>query len=149
MGVKIKLRIKTKAPQDARYAAHGKAAGVTYIAVDLFLKNGVQCADLICSGALQRFPRLKCVLGGKRSGWLPFMLEAADYTWLGATQTGRKRGSDDLLPSELFRRTGLLDLLVRTSHPHRLLDELPVTTNILFETDFPHRPIYMEYPGDC
>lgn len=39
-----------------RIAAHGIAGFVTYLVVDLFFKNGIQCADLISSCVLQRFP---------------------------------------------------------------------------------------------
>ena len=69
-------------------------------------------------------------------GWLPFALEAADYSYLGASRAGRPRG-DDLLPSELFRRQVYVTYWFEQIAPTHLLDVIPVD-NVLFETDFPH-----------
>ena len=127
-----------KAEIDAdRIRAHGMAGFITYSAVDLFMKNGIQCGDLISSGVLQRFPRLKFVSVESGIGWVPFMLEAADYAYLGAVSAGRKRHADDLLPSDLFRRQVYVTYWFEKVAPLRLLEQLPVD-NVLFETDFPH-----------
>lgn len=119
-----------------RIATQGHAATQTYAACLLFLKNGIQCADLISCGALARHPETKFVSVESGAGWLPFMLEAADYTWLGATKKGRRRG-EELLPSELFARQVYVTYWFEQVAPRYLLDVLPVD-NILFETDFPH-----------
>ena len=67
-------------------------------------------------------------------GWVPFVLEAADYHVKKARQ---RVGSDDLLPSEFFRRQ------VYVTYWFEDLDEWHVqkigAENVLFETDFPHR----------
>ena len=120
----------------ARGLAHGSANTSAYNAVDLFIKNGVQCCDLITSGVLARFPGVKVVSVESGIGWIPFVLEAADYSFLGATQAGRVRTAD-LLPSELFRRQVYCTYWFEQIAPTHLLDELPID-NILFETDFPH-----------
>lgn len=119
-----------------RMAIEGQAGTQTYAACLLFLKNGIQCADLISCGALARHPETKFVSVESGAGWLPFMLEAADYTWLGATQKGRRRG-EELLPSELFRRQVYVTYWFEQVAPKYLLEVLPLD-NILFETDFPH-----------
>jgi predicted TIM-barrel fold metal-dependent hydrolase len=120
-----------------RYEHHGIAATQAYGAVDLFLKNGVQCADLITSGMLARWPELKFVSVESGMGWLPFMLEAADYSWLGAFRPGRQRTSDDILPSELFRDHVYVTYWFEQVAPNHMLDLVPID-NVLFETDFPH-----------
>jgi predicted TIM-barrel fold metal-dependent hydrolase len=120
----------------ARVEAHGAAEAETYCAVDLFMKNGIQCADLITSGVLQRLPDLQFVSVESGIGWIPFVLEAADYTYLGATRSGRRRG-DELLPSDLFRRQVYTTYWFESVAPQLLLETIPVD-NILFETDFPH-----------
>jgi predicted TIM-barrel fold metal-dependent hydrolase len=120
----------------ARIAAHGHAATQTFAAVELFMKNGVQCIDLVSCGLLERFPALKFVSVESGMGWLPFALEAADYSYLGASRAGRQR-SDALLPSELFRRQVYVTYWFEQIAPTHLLDVIPVD-NILFETDFPH-----------
>jgi predicted TIM-barrel fold metal-dependent hydrolase len=55
--------------------------------------------NLISSGLLDRFPRLKFVSVESGIGWLPFMLESLDYQFV-------ENGVDDLKlkPTEYFRR---------------------------------------------
>lgn len=120
----------------SRVRSHGPAGAEAFAAVDLFMKNGVQCADLITSGVLERFEALKFVSVESGIGWLPFVLEAADYSYLGASRSARS-SSGDLLPSELFRRQVYSTFWFEQIAPTRLLDAMPID-NILFETDFPH-----------
>jgi uncharacterized protein len=70
-------------------------------------------------------------------GWLPFVLEAADYSWLGAFRPGRARTDADVLPSELFGEHVFVTYWFETLAPRYFLDLIPVD-NVLFETDFPH-----------
>jgi uncharacterized protein len=120
-----------------RYETHGIAGAQAYGAVDLFMKNGVQCADLITCGMLPRWPGLKFVSVESGMGWLPFVLEAADYSWLGAFRPGRERTAEDVLPSELFREHVYVTYWFEQLAPRYFLDLIPVD-NVLFETDFPH-----------
>jgi uncharacterized protein len=120
-----------------RWKSHGDAGTQAYTAVALFMKNGVQCCDLITSGVLNRYPGLKFVSVESGIGWLPFMLEAADYSWLGAFRPGRQRSAEDVLPSELFRQSVYVTYWFESTAPKRFLDLIPVE-NVLFETDFPH-----------
>lgn len=119
-----------------RMPVQGHPGATAHAAVNLFMKNGIQCADLILSGVLQRFPDLRVVSVESGIGWIPFMLETADYSYLGAFRPGRAR-TDELLPSELFRRQVYCTYWFEQVAPRRLLDELAVD-RILFETDFPH-----------
>jgi len=119
-----------------RLPVQGHPGATAHAAVDLFLKNGIQCADLILSGVLPRYPDLKFVSVESGTGWVPFMLETADYSYLGAFRKGRQR-TEELLPSELFARQVYVTYWFEQVAPHRLLDDLPLD-NILFETDFPH-----------
>ncbi len=120
-----------------RYAHHGIPGAQAYTAVNLFMKNGVQCADLILSGVLNRYPELKFVSVESGIGWLPFMLEAADYSWLGAFRPGRERQPGDVLPSELFAQSVYVTYWFESVAPTHFLDIIPID-NVLFETDFPH-----------
>jgi uncharacterized protein len=119
-----------------RRASHGAPGAEAYAATNLFMKNGTQCADLITSGVLARFPEVRFVSVESGIGWIPFVLECADYSYLGAS-TAARQGSSELLPSELFRRQVYATFWFERTAPTRLLDELPVD-NLLFETDFPH-----------
>jgi len=119
-----------------RMVVQGHAGATAHAAVNLFMKNGIQCADLILSGVLERFPDVKFVSVESGVGWIPFMLEAADYSYLGAFRKGRAR-TEELLPSELFRRQVYCTYWFEQAAPKYLMDALPLD-NVMFETDFPH-----------
>jgi predicted TIM-barrel fold metal-dependent hydrolase len=118
-----------------RISRYGTAATYAYTSTELFLKNGLQCVDLITSGVLSRFPELQFVSVESGIGWVPFVLEAADHSYL----EGRKdRISEwELLPSEYFARQVYTTYWFETVAPTKLLGEIPVD-RILFETDYPH-----------
>jgi hypothetical protein len=65
------------------------------------------------------------------------MLEAADYSWLGAFRPGRERQAGDVLPSELFAQSVFVTYWFESVAPHHFFDVVPLD-NVLFETDFPH-----------
>jgi predicted TIM-barrel fold metal-dependent hydrolase len=73
------------------------------VAITLFACNLMWSAvDLLFSGTLQRHPGLQFSLAEGGIGWVPYVLERADYAWL------RHRWYQDIdfdaRPSELFRR---------------------------------------------
>jgi uncharacterized protein len=121
--------------QPDRIAATSTAAAYAYTSTEMFLKNGLQVADLITSGVLVRFPELQFVSVESGIGWIPFVLEAADHSYLEA-RPGRK-SEWEMLPSEYFARQVYACYWFETVAPTKLLGEIPVD-NILFETDFPH-----------
>jgi predicted TIM-barrel fold metal-dependent hydrolase len=118
-----------------RISAHGVASTYAYTSTELFLKNGLQVADLLTSGVLPRFPDLKFVSVESGIGWVPFVLEAVDHSYLEARL---ERDSQwDLMPSEYFARQVYACYWFEKVAPTKLLDDIPID-NILFETDFPH-----------
>jgi len=117
-----------------RFEHHGLDGATAFLTVDLLMKNGVQCADLITSGVLPRYPDLKFVSVESGIGWIPFVLETADYFFLNESTRWSK---GDLLPSELFYRQVYATYWFEQMPTRALLHDLPVD-NILFETDFPH-----------
>jgi predicted TIM-barrel fold metal-dependent hydrolase len=114
-----------------RLATTGQNGTVAYAAARLVLKNGIQTADLICSGVLPRFPDLKFVTVESAMGWVPTVLEQTDYIYRAYS------GSDENLPSEMFRRQVYCTYWFERAAPRRLLGEVPID-NVMFETDFPH-----------
>lgn len=58
--------------------------------------------DLIFSGALERFPRLKVVIVESEIGWFPFVLQQWDYYF--RRFRGKRALSFDREPSEFFQR---------------------------------------------
>ncbi|HVY11689.1 MAG TPA: amidohydrolase family protein [Mycobacteriales bacterium] len=58
--------------------------------------------DLLFSGALQRFPNLQFSLAEGGIGWIPYILERADYTW--ERHRWYQAIDFDSRPSDLFRQ---------------------------------------------
>ena len=119
-----------------RVATYGRMAAFTELAVDIFLRNGMQLNDLLMSGVLVRYPKIKFVSVESGIGWIPFMLEAMDYQFKGNSVT-EEHPEFDLLPSEYFARNVYACYWFEQTAPRRLIDKVGAD-NIMFETDFPH-----------
>jgi predicted TIM-barrel fold metal-dependent hydrolase len=117
-------------------ALYGKMATFTAGSVEVFLKNAVQMTDLIMSGVLARFPQIQFVSVESGIGWVPFVLEAMDYQFVGNRVT-EERPDLDLLPSEYFARNIHACYWFEQVAPRRLIDKVG-EDRIMFETDFPH-----------
>ncbi len=87
----------------ARIKAHGVGATRVSTSVQLFLDNGTQIVDLLLSGVLARFPRLQFVSVESGIGFIPFILDAADYAFDDG-QVWRERPYFEMKPSDYFRR---------------------------------------------
>jgi predicted TIM-barrel fold metal-dependent hydrolase len=122
----VKERVKT----------YGRMATFAELAVDIFLRNGIQLNDLLMSGVLVRYPKIKFVSVESGIGWIPFVLEAIDYQFQGNSVT-EERPEFDMLPSEYFRRNVYACYWFEQTAPRRLIDKVGAD-NIMFETDFPH-----------
>ena len=120
-----------------RVAAHGMAATYANSTVSLVLGNGMQVGDLLLSGVLPRFPDLKFVSVESGIGWVPFVLEAADYAFVDGQVASERPVFGDMLPSEYFRRQVYACYWFEQVAPRHLLDQISVD-NVMFETDFPH-----------
>ena len=102
----------------------------------LFLDNAKQIVDLLFSGVLARYPKLKVISVESGIGFIPFVLESCDYTFEYG-QVRQQRPEMKLLPSEYFNRQVYACYFFEEYAPAHLLDRIP-QDNILFETDYPH-----------
>jgi predicted TIM-barrel fold metal-dependent hydrolase len=105
-------------------------------AVRLFLDNGKQLADLLFSGILPRYPELRFVSVESGIGFIPFVLEAADYAFE-YSRVWEQRPEFRERPSAYFARQVYSCFWFEEHAPQRLLD-LIGEDNVLFETDYPH-----------
>jgi predicted TIM-barrel fold metal-dependent hydrolase len=119
-----------------KIATYGKMAAFTELSVDIFLRNGIQLNDLLMSGVLARYPKIKFVSVESGIGWIPFVLEALDYQFHG-NRVAEDNPEFDRLPSEYFARNVYACYWFEQTAPRRLIDKVGAD-NILFETDFPH-----------
>jgi uncharacterized protein len=108
----------------------------------LFINNGRVMGNLILSGLLDRFPKLKFVSVESGIGWIPFLLEAIDYEY---KETGANVAKLQRLPSEYFASNFSACFWFERRDLTRQIRAVGVD-NVLFETDFPH-PVCL-YPVD-
>ena len=101
----------------------------------LFLANGGHILDLLFSGILPRFPDLQFVSVESGVGWVPFVLQSADYQF-GQLGVHQERPEFELLPSEYFRRQVYACCWFEKLNSDVL--EFVHADRVLFETDFPH-----------
>jgi predicted TIM-barrel fold metal-dependent hydrolase len=108
----------------------------------LFINNGKTMGNLILSGILDRFTKLKFVSVESGLGWIPFMLEAIDYQM---SETGFNAYKLQRKPSEYFKTNFYACFWFERRNLVHDIRQLGVE-NCLFETDYPH-PICL-YPVD-
>jgi uncharacterized protein len=108
----------------------------------LFINNGRVMGNIILSGLLDRYTKLKFVSVESGIGWVPFILEAIDYEYqeVAANQAKLQRKPSEYFASNFhacfwFERRDLSSMIKRVG-----------VDNVLFETDFPH-PVCL-YPVD-
>ena len=102
---------------------------------NLFMENGRVLGNMLYSGVLERFPKVKVVSVESGIGWIPFLLEALDYEW---NETGSGMECDlPMPPSAYFKRQVYGCFWFEQTAPKRLIEAIG-EDNLLFETDFPH-----------
>jgi predicted TIM-barrel fold metal-dependent hydrolase len=104
-------------------------------AIALFGLNSQMCTiDLVNSRIFERYPTLKVALSEGGIGWMPYILERADYTWeRHRYYTGM---ADASRPSELFR-SNIFGCFIYDDAGLANIDRIG-EDNIMFEGDYPH-----------
>ena len=99
----------------------------------LFFNNGKVVSNIIYSGVLDRFEKLKFVSVESGVGWVPFLMEALDYQLLEIAETK----SLQMKASEYFKRNFYACFWFEREDISNTLHKVGID-NVLFETDFPH-----------
>ncbi|HEV2363904.1 MAG TPA: amidohydrolase family protein [Caulobacteraceae bacterium] len=99
----------------------------------LFLSNARVLVNLIVSGLLERFPKLKFVSVESGVGWIPFVLEALDYS---IVESSASAGLS-MAPIDYFRRQVFACFWFERKELGAAVRAVGVD-NVMFETDFPH-----------
>jgi predicted TIM-barrel fold metal-dependent hydrolase len=122
----------------------GSSAGMTFTSpdspVDVMITVSpisiVSCAaDLLWSQTMRRFPALRFSLSEGGIGWVPYLLERADYVY----QHHRRWTHQDFggkLPSEVFREHVMV-CFIDDPIGVKIRDEIGID-NIAWECDYPH-----------
>ena len=99
-----------------------------------FMSNMQELGEVIFSGILHRFPKLKIVSVESGAGWLPFFLESMDWQW---RNTGVHLDHPERdLPSEYFLRQVYATFWFERGSLGPAIG--PLQDNLMFSTDFPH-----------
>jgi predicted TIM-barrel fold metal-dependent hydrolase len=104
----------------------------------LFVNSELAFADWLYSGAFELFPHLRVVLSEGQVGWMPFVAQRIDNTWLkcheGNKPSGRRAGQlpSSSIPGHIFGSIfdDLQGLVAR---------DTVGMERIMIETDFPHK----------
>jgi len=99
----------------------------------IFFNNGKVVSNLIYSGILDRFKKLKFVSVESGIGWVPFLMEALDYQLEEIAETK----SFEKMPSEYFKSNFYACFWFEKKDISNMLHKVGID-NCLFETDFPH-----------
>jgi predicted TIM-barrel fold metal-dependent hydrolase len=102
----------------------------------IFLSNCQALIELVFSGVLQRYPKLKFVSVESGIGWVPFIMEGMDHEFFD-TRVWEERPDFEMLPSEYFKKHVYTCYWFEKYAPNRMLDVIGYD-RVLFETDFPH-----------
>ena len=108
------------------------------VAATIIFGNSVaSLTDILFSGVLVRFDRLKLMYAEAQIGWIPYVLERADDVW----ETHRGWSNSQLHcpepPSTYYRRQ-VTSCFFKDAVGVALLDQVGVD-NVVFETDYPHQ----------
>jgi len=129
--VVLNCHIGTGQPAAAASPASPISAWITSLPMNI----GTDAADLLHLGALLRYPNLKFSLSEGGVGWIPYMLERADFVykhhgpWVRSDWGGK-------LPSEVFREH-FLSCFIEDKFGcanYKAVGE----NNIAYECDYPH-----------
>jgi predicted TIM-barrel fold metal-dependent hydrolase len=105
------------------------------VTITLFACNSMYAAaDLMFSPVFHRHPRLKVALAEGGVGWVPYLLERADYVW--DRHRHYQNVNQDMKPSDIFRRN-IWGCFIDDVHGLRARHEIGVD-RITWECDYPH-----------
>ena len=116
----------------------------------------VAMGDIIFSGVLERYPRLKVGIIEFGLAWVPFFLSQMDYMYTQKPQSIRRhRFKEDMLPSEYFHSNVFISFQ-EDGLGIRLRNEIGVD-NLMWGSDYPHpastfpksQEILSEILADC
>lgn len=99
----------------------------------MFIDNGRVMGNIIYSGLLDRFPKLRFVSVESGVGWVPFVLESLDHQFKSLI----RKPNLERKPSEYFARNFHACFWFEQRDLSHVIREIGVD-NCMFETDYPH-----------
>ncbi len=91
--------------------------------------------NIVMSGLLERYPKLKFVSVESGIGWLPFTMDSLDYSVTQVPASGIDHLS--MMPSEYIRRNFSACFWFERTGVRQIVDRVGID-NVMWETDYPH-----------
>ena len=111
---------------------------VCYASANMFLMNFRGMMNLILTGMLERYPKLKFVSVESGVGWVPFLLQSIEYTIKELLTPEERRARFKRSPHEQFTQQIFTSYwFENANNVDSYLREFGAE-NLMFETDFPH-----------
>jgi predicted TIM-barrel fold metal-dependent hydrolase len=103
------------------------------------LNSAYAMTDYIMSGVFHRYPGLKAVFAESQLGWIPYVLQRADFVWRELRGEGFSDMDDSSLPEppSYYFKNNVFCTFFRDPVGLSMVDRIGVD-NILYEVDFPH-----------
>ena len=96
----------------------------------------VPTGEILMSGMMQRYPRLRVFFAESGAGWIPYVLQQADYVWERYRYWADPDNAIELRPSEYFRRQCWCGFWSEEVNPYMLA--ILGEDNVMWEGDYPH-----------
>jgi predicted TIM-barrel fold metal-dependent hydrolase len=104
----------------------------------MFLMNFRSMMNLILTGMLEKYPRLKFVSVESGVGWVPFLLQSIEYTIQELLTPQERRARFRRSPKEQFQQQIFTSYWFENAGSVRAYIDEFGADNVMFETDFPH-----------
>jgi predicted TIM-barrel fold metal-dependent hydrolase len=127
--------VKTFVLDDYGWRSFGPQRKLASVATLMYMSNAQMVNCFMLSGLFDRYPNLKLVSVESGCGWVPFVIEAAEYQWdemAPDESKNLKRRPREYFKDHIYATFWFEDFGVK----HFI--EAIGADNLLFETDFPH-----------
>jgi predicted TIM-barrel fold metal-dependent hydrolase len=110
---------------------------ISFASMSAFIMNFRDIVNLIMTGVLDRFPKLKFVSVESGIGWIPFIIQGVEYT-LDELLLPEERRQFKRRPKEMFKDQIYASYWFEgANNVQNYISEFGAD-NLLFETDYPH-----------
>jgi predicted TIM-barrel fold metal-dependent hydrolase len=121
---------------DIYWQSFGPQRRMAILATQFYMSNVRIITNLIMSDLFDRYPNVKVVSAESGAGWVPFMLEAAEYQLDEMVTSPVERALQQRRPTEYFRSNVFVMSWFEKSFV-KVLDDIGVD-NVMLMTDIPH-----------
>ena len=127
--------VKSLVMSDYGWSSFGPQRNLASVATIMYMDNAKMINCFMLSGLFDRYPKLKFVSVESGCGWIPFVLEAAEYQW--DEMAPDECRNLQRRPTEYFKEHIYATFWFEDFGVKHFIEMLGAD-HLLFETDFPH-----------